>query len=125
MNDLDEKINTKKMISNRKSNIGPGTVTIGNIPNFDDTPAEKKKKIVQPGNNKKYENKDDSIFTDQKVERIEEDIKGKKSSQHHDIDCVEFLDTLNFDNAAVDDDYFNYLDQKYRHNACQRIANAL
>ena len=38
-------------------------------------------------------------------------IKEKKSSQHHDIDCVEFLDTLNFDNAAVDDDYINYLDQ--------------
>ena len=34
--------------------------------------------------------KDDSIFTDQKVERREEDIKGKKTSQHHDIDCVEF-----------------------------------
>ena len=108
MNDLDGKINTKKIISN----IGPGTVTIGNIPNFDDIPAEQKKtKIVQPGNNKKYENKDDSIFTDQKVERREEDIKGKKTSQHHDIDCVEFLDTLNFDDAAVDDDYINYLDQ--------------
>ena len=44
LNDLDEKINTKKMISNRKSNIGPGTVPIGNIPNFDDTPAEQKKR---------------------------------------------------------------------------------
>ena len=43
LNDLDGKISTKKMISNRKSNIGPGTVTIGNIPNFDDTPAEQKK----------------------------------------------------------------------------------
>ena len=103
--DLDEKINTKP-------NIGPGTDTTTNMTNFDHIPAEQKKtKIVQPGNNKKYENKDDSIFTDQKVERREEDIKGKKTSQHHDIDCVEFLDTLNFDDAAVDDDYINYLDQ--------------
>ena len=31
--------------------------TIVNLPNFDDTPAEPKiKKLVQPGNNKKYEN---------------------------------------------------------------------
>ena len=41
--DLDRKINTKKTVSNRKSNIDPGTVTIGNIPNFDDIPAEQKK----------------------------------------------------------------------------------
>ena len=75
-------------------------------------PAEQKKtKIVQPGNNKKYENKDDSIFTDQKVERREEEIKERESSQLHDIVCVEFLDALNFDNVAVDDDYINYLDQ--------------
>jgi len=37
-------------------------------------------------------NKDDSIFTDQKVERREEDIKERESSQLHDIECVEFLD---------------------------------
>ena len=103
--DLDEKINTKP-------NIGPGTDTTTNMTNFDHIPAEQKKtKIVQPGNNKKYENKDDSIFTDQKVERREEDIKEKENSQLHDIECVEFLDALNFDNAAVDDDYINYLDQ--------------
>ena len=40
--DLDGKINTKKTISNKKSNIDAGTVTIGNIPNFVDTPAEPK-----------------------------------------------------------------------------------
>ena len=40
-------------------------------------PPNKKKKIVKPGNNKKCENKDDSIFTNQKVERREEDIKEK------------------------------------------------
>ena len=34
----------KSFISNRKSNIGPGTVPIGNIPNFDDTPVEQKKR---------------------------------------------------------------------------------
>ena len=44
LNDLDGKINTKKMISNRNPNIDPGTVTIGNIPSFDDIPAEQKKK---------------------------------------------------------------------------------
>ena len=110
--DLDGKINTKKTIYNRKSNIDSGTDTTTNITNFVDTPAESNKtKIVQPGNNKKYENNEDSIFTDQKVERREEDIKGGESSQHHDIDCVEFFDTLNFDNADVDDDYINYLDQ--------------
>ena len=110
--DLDGKINTKKTISNRKSNIDAGTVTIENIPNFVDTPAEPKiKKLVQPSNNKKYENKEDSIFTDQKVERREKDIKEKESTQLHDTECVEFLDALNFDNAAVDDDYINYLDQ--------------
>ena len=112
MIDLDGKINTKKTISNRKSNIDAGTVTIENIPNFVDTPAEPKiKQLLQPGNNKKYENKEDSIFTDRKVERREEDIKEKESSQLNDIGCVEFLDELNFDNAAVDDNYINYLDQ--------------
>ena len=40
--DLDEKINTKKTVSNRNPNIDPGTVTIGNIPTFDDTPAKQK-----------------------------------------------------------------------------------
>ena len=76
--DLDGKINTKKTISNRKSNIDAGTDTIRNITNFVDTPAEPKIKLVQPGNNKKYENKKDGIFTDQKVERREEDIKEKQ-----------------------------------------------
>ena len=53
MIDLDGKINIKKTLSNRKSNIDPGTFTIRNIPNFDDTPAEPKiKKLVQHGNNK-------------------------------------------------------------------------
>ena len=74
-------------------------------------PNQKLKKLVQPGNNKKYENKDDSIFTDQKVELREEDITERESFQLHDIEFVEFLDALNFDNAAVDDDYINYLDQ--------------
>ena len=46
LNDLDGKINTKKMISNRKSNIGPGKIMIGYIPNFDDTPAEPKIKKI-------------------------------------------------------------------------------
>ena len=53
LNDLDGKMNTKKIISN----IGPGTVTIGNIPNL----------IVQPGNNKQYENKDDSYLLIKKL----------------------------------------------------------
>ena len=67
--DLDEKINTKP-------NIDPGTVTIGNIPNFDDTPTEPKiKQIVQHGNNKKIENKEDGIFNDQVVEWSKKDIK--------------------------------------------------
>ena len=110
--DLDEKINTKKTVSNRNPNIDPGTVTIGNIPNFDDTPAEQKiKKLVQHGNNKKIENKEDRIFNDQEVERSKKDIKEKESSQLHDIDCVEFLDTLDFDDAAIDDDYIKYLDE--------------
>ena len=74
-------------------------------------PPNQNEKLVQLGNNKKYENEEDSIFTDQKVERREEDIKKKESSKLHDIECVEFLDALNFDNAAVDDDYINYLDQ--------------
>ena len=52
-----------------------------------------------------------NIFNDKQVKRREEDIKEKKSSQHHDIVCVEFVDTSNFDNAAVDHDYINYLDQ--------------
>ena len=112
MIDLDGKINTKKTKSNRKSNIDAGTDTTTNITNFVDTPAEPKiKKLVQPGNKNKYENEVDSIFTDQKIERREEDIKEQESSQLHDIECVEFLDALNFDNAAVDDDYINYLDK--------------
>ena len=79
--DLDGKINTKKTISNRKSNIDAGTDTIRNITNFVDTPAEPKiNKIVQPGNNKKYENQEDSILTDQKIEWREEDIEEKESS---------------------------------------------
>ena len=105
MIDLDEKINTKP-------NIDPGTVTIGNIPNFDDTPAEQKiKKLVHLGNNKKFENKEDKICNDQELERSKNDIKEKESSQLHDIDCVEFLDTLDFNDAAIDDDYIKYLDE--------------
>ena len=110
--DLDGKVTTTKTISIKKSNIDAGTDIIRNITNFIDTPAEPRiKKLVQPGNNKIYQNKEGSAITDQKFERREEDIKEKESSQLHDIDCVEFLDSLNFDNAAIDDDYINYLDQ--------------
>ena len=38
-------------------------------------------------------------------------IDTKESSQLNDIEYVDFLDALNFDNAAVDNDYINYLDQ--------------
>ena len=31
--------------------------------------------------------------------------------QAHDIVSVEFLDSINFDNTAVNDDYINYLYQ--------------
>ena len=110
--DLDGNINTKKTVSNRKSSIDPGTVTIGNIPDFDDTPTEPKiKKIVQHGNNKKFENKEDRICNDQEVERSKKDIKEKESSQLHDIECVEFLDTVDFDDAAIDDDCIKFLDE--------------
>ena len=44
--DLDGKINTKKTISNRKSDIATGTNTIRNIINFVDTPAEPKIKKI-------------------------------------------------------------------------------
>ena len=73
--DLDWKITTTKTISTRKPNIDDGTDTIRNISNFVDNPARrtKNKKLVQPGNNKKCENKEDSIFTDQNIERREED----------------------------------------------------
>ena len=40
LNDLGGKINTKKMISNRKLNIDDGTDTTTNMTNFDDIPAE-------------------------------------------------------------------------------------
>ena len=100
------------MISNRKSNISTGIDTIRNKTNFVDIHAEPKiKKLVQPANNKKYENKEDSIFTDQEVERREEDITEKERSQLHNIDCVELLDALNFNIAAVDHDHVNYVDQ--------------
>ena len=47
------KINTKKTISIRKSNIDAGTDTIKNITNFVITPTEPKiSKLIQPGNNK-------------------------------------------------------------------------
>ena len=35
----------------------------------------------------------------------------EKSSQLNDIDCVEFWDTLDFDDATIDDDYISYLDE--------------
>ena len=60
---------------------------------------------------KKIENKEDKIFNDQEVERSKKDIKEKESSQLHDIDFVEFVDTLDFDDASIDDDYINYLDE--------------
>ena len=88
------------------------TDTNKNITNFVVTPADPKiNKSVQHGNNKKIENKEDRIFNDQEVERSKKDIKEKESSQLHDIDCVEFLDTLDFDDAAIDDDYINYFDE--------------
>ena len=112
MIDPDGKITTTKTISIRKSNIDTSTDTIINITNYVNIPSEPKKdKSVQHGNNKKYENKEDFIFNDQTIERRDEGIKGKKSSQLHDIDCVEIVDTFNFDNADVDDDYINYLDK--------------
>ena len=63
-------------------------------------------------NNKKDQNKEDSIFDDQKVEQRQRGRykRGKKNSQFLESDCVEFLDSSNFDNVAVDNDYINYLD---------------
>ena len=109
---LDGKITTTNTISIRKTNIDDGTDTNRNITNFVVTPADQKiNKLVQHGNNKKFENKEDKIFNDQELERSKNDIKEKESSQLHDIDCVEFLDTLDFNDAAIDDDYIKYLDE--------------
>ena len=60
---------------------------------------------------KKIENKVGKIFNDQEFERSKKDIKEKESSQLHEIDCVEYLDTLDSDDAAIDDDYIKYLDE--------------
>ena len=77
--DPDWKITTTKTISIRKPNIDTGTDMIRNITNFVDIPAEPKiNKLVQHGNNKKYENNEDSILNDQKVEWREDHVKGKK-----------------------------------------------
>ena len=95
----DGKITTTKTISIRKTNI---VVTHAD---------PKISKLVQHSNNKKIENKEERIFNDQEVERSKKDIKEKESSQLHDIDCVEFLDTLDFDYAAIDVEYINYLDE--------------
>ena len=48
-------------------------------------------KLKKHGNNKKYQNKEDSIFNDQKVERREEDIKEEKRSQFYGSEYSEFL----------------------------------
>ena len=108
----DGNITTTKTISIRKSNIDDDTDTNRNISNFVVTPTDPKiNKSVQHGNNKQIINKEDRIFNDQEVERSRKDIKEKESSQLYDIDYVEFLDTLDFDDTAIDDDYINYLDE--------------
>ena len=38
-------------------------------------------------------------------------ILKKKISQFYDSKCVEFLDAMNFNNVAVDDDYIKYLEE--------------
>ena len=109
---LDGKITITKTISIRKPNIDDGADTNRNITNFVVITANPKiNKLVQHGNNKKIGNKEDMIFNDQEVERSKKDIKEKESSQLHDIDFVEFVDTLDFDDASIDDDYINYLDE--------------
>ena len=108
----DGNITTTKTISIRKPNTDDDTDTNRNITNFVVTPADSKiNKLVQHGNNKQIENKEDRIFNNQEVERSKKDIKEKESSQLHDIDCVEFLNTLDFDDTTIDDDYINYLDE--------------
>ena len=48
-------------------------------------------KLLTDGNNKKDKDKEESIFSDQKVEpKWEEDIKEEKSCQFHDSEYVEF-----------------------------------
>ena len=77
---LDGKITITKTISIRKPNIDDGADTNRNITDFVVTPADPKiNKLVQHGNNKKYEKNEDSILNDQKVERREDHVKGKKA----------------------------------------------
>ena len=73
---LDRKITTTNTISIRKPNIDDDTDTNRNITNFVVTPADPTiNKLVQHGNNKKIENKEDGIFNDQVVEWSKKDIK--------------------------------------------------
>ena len=60
---------------------------------------------------KKIKKRVDSNFIDERVERREEDINENKSSQFHDIEFVEFLDGLDFNNYLIDDDYIEYIDE--------------
>ena len=50
--------------------------------------------------------KNKNILNDTK--RILED---QNNSNSHDLECVEFLDSLNFESIDIDEEYVNYLDQ--------------
>ena len=55
-----------------------------------------------------------SFFTVPKIKILIPQINQlevKKSSDYHDIEAVEFLDHINFDNGDLDDDTIDYLSE--------------
>ena len=38
-------------------------------------------------------------------------LEDQNNSNSHDLECVELLDSLNFESVDIDEEYINYLDQ--------------
>ena len=52
-----------------------------------------------------------NLLLQKKLKGTKRILEDQNNSNSHDLECVEFLDSLNFESIDIDEEYVNYLDQ--------------
>ena len=76
--------------------------------------SNKIEKTVEAHTTGKSNNMGKILFTVTTIKKLIPQINQlelKKSSEYHDIEAVEFLDHINFDNGDFDDDEIDYIEE--------------
>ena len=97
--------------------------TITNLDQTENQNLDEPKKINWE--NWRQNNKTKFTVPKKKLKKTKSLLEDQNNSNSHDLECVEFLDSLNYESVDINEEYINYLDQSIWLITYQNIAKRL